>query len=287
MGRPRIATRRSCHAVVAIALLWATAARAQGVAGGDSLHAAVARLGLRAPQPAHPVGAFEGQSLVPVQRGGDPTPLPFTWSAFAPRYPRVGISVGAAGRLSGFRDIDAAFRRVEDSYRAAGYTVQRADAARLTPVLLWALAVDFQPTFGFTVDIASGTGNESHWNVADGMAVTRWPLRRAAGDAGAAAFAGLGGGVYDFAFLRRYGALISAVDSNGGYQTLDSVTLRGAGPCWSAVGGVVMNPTARMTLIARIQYVGTGALTTVAPGAGRVRVDTSGAIAGASFGYAF
>jgi hypothetical protein len=255
MGRPRNRVRTPWPLALALVALWPLAAAAQG------------------------------QSLV---RGDemrrDTTALPFAWNV-TPRYPKLGVSAGVANRLSAFADVDAAFRRIEDTYRADGYSVQRARQARLGPVLTWTLTVELQRTFALAVDVASGTGSDGTWNSAGGLAIERWSPRP---DAPVSAFAGGGGGGYSFQFARQYGAIITPIDSSGGYGTLDTVTLDGSGYYGTVLGGVLVKPPGTgVTIVGRVQYFGTGHVVAQTPRAGRVSIDASGTIAGVSLLYAF
>ena len=72
---------------------------------------------------ARPVKArqYVGQSLipVPVTDARDRTPLPFARGELPVRYPRFGMTFGAAHRFSGFASVDRAFRKMEDVHRAS------------------------------------------------------------------------------------------------------------------------------------------------------------------------
>lgn len=214
----------------------------------------------------------------PVTAAGDT--LPFARNQLPETFPSVGAAIGVGFYVTKFPSVAAAFHAIEDAYRAQGYSVSAARDVDLGPMLFATLTVRTNRWMDVALQLGrSGLEGSEVRNHDDlwfaGLLVTGRYQPTAAGSV--SLFGGAGGGIYEFSFGRRYGAQLND------YFVLEDVALEGGGAYATAAGGLTFRPGPRTSLELQVQYVGTGNVATEQTSAGRIHVNASGAMIGASF----
>src|SRR6185295_18377688 len=102
----------------------------------------------------------------------------------------------------------------------------------LDPMILWLATAHFEKVMDVSVQLGRSNGDFDQLRTT-GVLVSRQIA--ASHDGGLALTAGAGGGTYGFVFTRNYGATI-ATYPDGGYDTLDTITLEGGGSYWTGRG---------------------------------------------------
>jgi hypothetical protein len=208
------------------------------------------------------------------------TPLPFAENEIPITYPRVSFALGVAMYSSALTGVEEAYRNFENAYSAAGYPQPHAAEASLGPMYLFTLTASLSPSLDLACQIGRTADQNNQLKLLGGIVSGRYSMP----DTKNLSFsAGLGGGGYGFSFTRKYGGPVSPVDANGGYIALESIELKGGGAYWTAQGGVTLGLGRRAALNGLVQYVGAGDVSTDTARAGKVTVNVSGTMFGASF----
>ena len=206
---------------------------------------------------------------------------PLPWKPFA-----IGAGFGAGAYAGDLSEVDRVFERIENSYRAQGWTIPHASPAKLDVMRLYSMTARFEKVADVTVQLGrSGNSedgrNENHLRT-NALIVSRRIVSSSEGNL--ALVAGAGGGTYGFVFHRTYGGT-SPTDANGVYTTLDWVEVQGASTFWTALGGFKLRPGRHFTIDVQAQYVGMKPATANTPQTGDVSVDLSGYCLGASVAF--
>ena len=223
--------------------------------------------------PARPAATWEGANI-----------LPFAHNEIPATYPEVSVAFGLAAYLSSFTEVEHAFRAIEEVYRAAGYSVPVAADVATGPMTLATLTVWLNRWLDVSCQLGRTGSADNELRLLGGIVSGRYTLP-AAGKVSLRA--GLGGGANGFSFSRAYGVQVTPFDGSGGYYTLERITLKGGGRYWTAAGGLTIRTGPHGALDALIQYVGMGDVSTDTARAGKVSMNLSGAMIGASFTYFF
>jgi hypothetical protein len=208
------------------------------------------------------------------------TYLPFASNPAPRTYPDVSLGVGSAYYASSFRGAEKAFEVVEDSIRRAGYDVPVTTNVHSGGIYVLALNVSASPRLGGTLQLGKTGDRNNEVRLVGGLVWGSWASPEARK---LSLSAGLGGGLFRFRFNRSYGTIISPVDVNGGYTTLDYIRFEGGGAYATIAGRVAVEMSSSAAFAGTIQYLGMGDVSSVVAGAGRQSINVSGFILGLSF----
>lgn len=234
----------------------------------------------------HPQGTAAPPSATsPVSDASDDSKaLPFAHHQVPMTYPSLGVGIGVAGYVSNFRGVEQIFHAIEDSYAAEGYTLTFAKDVSPGPMMLYAITYRINRSLELAAQVGRTMNKNDDLTLGGGLVSGRYPLPTAPN---ASFFGRLGAGAYGFSFHRSYGARISPVDGSGGYSVLDDITLEGGGRYWTTAGGVTIRAGTEGVFEASIQYVGMPDVVVESQRAGRISMNMSGVILGASLAFLF
>lgn len=217
----------------------------------------------------------------PVSLPGEREPdvLPFAKNELPTTYPSVGVGLGVGSYRADLGRVKQAFHTMEGVYRTAGYSIPNAREIHLDAMALWKLAVRLNKAWDVALQLGRSNG-ESNQLRTTGVLVSRRFASTAGG--GFSLVAGLGGGTYGFSFMQSYGVTVSPVDANGGYYVLDKIVLKGGGNYWTGTGGFKFRPGMHTAVDVLAQYVGMNDASANTERAGRISMNLSGVMVGAS-----
>jgi hypothetical protein len=204
--------------------------------------------------------------------------LPFAKNELPRESFAVGMGAGVATYVVDLKEVDRAFRAMEDEHRNNGYSIPSGRGSPLGPMALWTVTMHFEKAVDVALQLGRSDGEDTRLRTT-GLLVSRRIASAANGDI--LLVAGLGGGTYGFSFTRHYGATISPVDGSGGYTTLDAIVLEGGGNYWTGRGGLTLRPGQHLSVDLLTQYVGMNDASG-AQGAGRTTINLSGFMFGGS-----
>jgi hypothetical protein len=223
-----------------------------------------------------PPEALPAPSVVPVARSTDV--LPFAKNDLPRRSFAVGFGGGIGTYVADLEDVDHAFRQIEDAFRAAGAPVPRSGKADLEPMRIWFGTLHFEKVVDLSLQLGRSNGTNDQLRTTGALASRRIV---ASGNGDVALTAGAGYGGYGFVFKRNYGTTISS-DSNGGYTTLDSITLEGGGTYWTGRGSFLVRPNDHIAIDLQAQYLGMSEASTETSQGGPISINLGGYLFGAS-----
>jgi len=259
-------------------------ARSQTSPDTTQAHARVAALA--GPQQTAETNPWRSTSLTSWHSRRRPpgTPLPFAGNERPRSYPEISVGIGPGEYVSSFRGAAEAFRALEDSVRRAGYAISPAAGFRSGSVFVVTVGVSVNPRAGISFQLVQTNEADDDVLLA-GAFVWRSLLlsRRESFSLGG----GLGGGVFRFRFTRRYGVIVSPIDSGGGYTQLDDVRFEGQGAYGTLAGRAALRAGPRLRLEGTVQYLAMGDVSDEITGLGRQSINVSGALLHLSIGVTF
>jgi hypothetical protein len=214
-------------------------------------------------------------SMAPVVRSTDV--LPFAKNDLPRRSFALGFGGGIGTYVADLGDVDQAFRQIEDAFADAGVPLAKKGPAKLDPMRTWFATLHFERVMDVSMQLGRSDGTSDQLRTT-GVLVSRRIVSSSGGDL--ALTAGVGGGSYGFVFNRSYGTTIRTF-SDGGYDTLDSITLEGGGSYWTGKGSFLIRPGDHLAIDLQAQYLGMSETSTDTR-AGRLSLNLSGCLFGAS-----
>ena len=236
----------------------------------------VGMLGLAHPCPALAQGSDPDSSQTPPARQTEV--LPFAKNELPRESFSVGLGAGVGAYVVDLKEVDRAFRAMEDVHRNNGYPIPRSPESHLDPMALWTLTMHFEKAVDVALQLGRSNGEDNQLRTT-GVLVSRRLASAANGDL--LLVAGLGGGTYGFSFTRHYGVTISPIDGSGGYTSLDAINVEGGGNYWTGRGGLTLRPGQHLSVDLLTQYVGMSDASD-AQGVGRTTINLSGFMFGGS-----
>jgi len=274
--------------IAATCLFLPTRALAQPPATIDTTHADTSAATVRA-------------TTVPVTRAASPpSTKPFTFWNYptkarenrlpfaghpAPRtYPEVSVGFGLGLYASSFKGVDRAFAAIEDTVRRAGYAIPASGSVPSPGLSMLTLRVSATPRLGASLQLGETNDGANDVRLAGGFAWYGWTFPQVPA---LSLETGAGGGLYRFLFKRSYNIVVSPVDANGGYTTLDFLQYEGRGAYATLVGEVVLRANPGVEFTGTIQYLAAGDVSEDIAGLGRQSINVSGCTLGLSFLVSF
>ena len=273
---------------VTIAVMSPAGARAQSPSVRDTTGAdTLARARSAVAQPGTPETSLQARNSITDwsrERRPPKHAFPFARISAPTTYPELSLSIGFGDFHSGFPGVMKAFRAIEDTLRAGGYSVPEAQDVNDEGVFHIDFDARLHPHLDAGLQFAQTNGlNELRFVGA--LLSGRYTLSQAEG---VSLLAGLGGGVYHFRIDRKYGGTpITPLDPYGGYTQLDIIRLEGGGDYWTVDGRVEVRTSPSTALVGGVQYFGTGDVSTSAGKAGRISVNASGTTSSLSLRVSF
>ncbi|MGH7742547.1 MAG: hypothetical protein ACRENS_11070 [Candidatus Eiseniibacteriota bacterium] len=265
----------------ALALAWPGVARARPASrldafGADSLgtsQIAMAAPARATPQVAVSVTGPRDQSTAEQQR------LPFADNPIPSTYPKCSFSIGYGGYLSEFQGVMSAFRAAEDFARTGGYPVPTAAEVNPEGAILADLHVSINPLIEIALQYDHTNNNNDDLQLLGALLSARHAFPEIEK---LSVLGGVGGGAYGFRFERRYDVQITAVDTNGGYNTLDYIKFEGGGGYWTMAGRLEYRMAPWSSAAGTVQYFGMRDVSASEGGVGPFSINVSGTMVGAS-----
>jgi hypothetical protein len=246
-----------------LALAYPPAAQAEGA---DSLSAA---------SPAKPTNppATSATPTVTAPPAESRNLLPFAQNELPTAYPRVSVSIGMAGYVADFGQVEQAFRTMEEAMIAQGFAITTAGDIAPGAMVTSAFTLWINRSLDVTCQAAKTNHSDDELTLLGGLVSGHYTLRSARS---VSLSLGLGGGKYGFNFSRRY-------DAAGPNSTvLQTLSFDGGGPYWTTAGGLTVRTGPHGAVQGNLQYIGVGDESTDTPG-GKVTLNLSGVAFGGSF----
>lgn len=210
----------------------------------------------------------------PLARGEQTEVLPFAKNELPRESFSVGLGAGVATYKVDLKEVDRAFRTMEDVHRNNGYFIPGRRESHLEPMALWTLTMHFEKAVDVALLLGRSNGQDNQLRTT-GVLVSRRIASAANGNL--LLVAGLGGGEYGFSFIRHYGVTISPIDGSGGYTSLEQIVIKGGGNYWTGRGGLTLRPGQHASIDLLTQYVGMSDAS-----AGGISMNLSGLMFGGS-----
>jgi hypothetical protein len=260
---PRASWAPIAALVAALALTHPPAARAEGA---DSLSATSPA------EPANP-SATPASPAVTAPSPESRDLLPFAQNELPVTYPRVSVSIGMAGYVADFGQVEQAFRTMEEAMIAQGFAITTSGDIAPGAMAMTALTLWINRSLDVTCQAGMTNDSDNELTLLGGLVSGHYTLRSTR----SVSFSlGLGGGKYGFNFSRTYDA--TGPDN----LVLESLSFDGGGPYWTTAGGVTVRTGPHGAVQGNLQYIGASDESTDTPG-GRVTVNLSGVVIGGSF----
>lgn len=212
----------------------------------------------------------------PLARGKQTEVLPFAKNELPRESFSVGIGAGVGTYKVDLKEVDRAFRTMEDGHRNNGYSIPGRRESHLDPMALWTLTMHFEKAVDVVLQLGRSNGQDNRLRTT-GVLVSRRIASAANGDL--LLVAGVGGGEYGFSFTRHYGVTISPIDGSGGYTSLERIVIEGGGNYWTGRGGLTLRPGQHVSVDLLTQYVGMRDASVDTP---RISMNLSGFMFGGS-----
>jgi hypothetical protein len=209
-----------------------------------------------------------------------PEGLPFAKNEI-PGGPRLGVGAGIGTYAVSLGSVERAFGRIEDVYRSQGYSLPRTHL-ELDAMRLYRVTLRLGRNYNLACQVGRSKSQLTDLKMIGGL-LTRRVVSSASGDAALAV--GLGGGSFSFSFTRPYGVQVSPTFGDGSYDYLRSVTLEGSATYLAGAGGVTLRPATHVAFDGLVQYVRVADASTDTERAGRVSMNLSGVVLGASLTF--
>ena len=209
--------------------------------------------------------------------------LPFAKHPTPKRLPTLGLGFGFAFNCADYSSLERGLTKMEDWYRAQGWTITPHGRVHLNPMSLWLVTIRVHPQLDLAAQFGGKWGGERYLRQSDLQLIRRF--RSSAKGAGGF-FVGLGAGQYAFSWKQKYENRVSESDS-GSWDVLDSIRLTRTASYATAMGGFTIEPSPSQRFEVYAQYLQMKPIQARTNHVGTFRVDLSAAQIGARFAVFF